>query len=766
MAQLAVSLAGAALGNFIAPGAMFLGMSSAGIGFAAGSILYGSMQKLPGAEGPRLQDGKITSSAYGQAIPRVWGVMSVAGNVIDASEVRERAHRSTQGGKGAPKQTVTTYSYDADIAVLICEGEIDGLLQIYANEQLIFDATPGATVVQPDWLSFTLYTGTEDQPPDGTLEAIHGAGSVPAYKGLAYVVFRQFQLAGNSVSVNFRFVVARSATPESSETEIDLPGSATSFSLTHSPRADTIVVPLQYGSPAGAGEDLPVLIGIDPYSRAIVWQTSIADGDDFYLYFDAKTCIHPSYVNFPELHSTAIAVLCDGIYVDTYIHFFDAITGASIGRYAVHDTDSISRFCFLRPESLTIFQITDVDAPASISLHRLAFAAGGYAEDEIDPPSGYLWHNSCAPVSDGSDYVLVPAEKDPAGMASVVIITTVAEEYGSALAVDLPADTDFPIGFVWDESGQLFWILTNSDGLANDRVRIHSLTTGGTLTTYDMGTLYSILTDVDSTSGFPGLWLDESDGVLWWQDSSGNAYAWNTVLQDAPATYTGGTNQGGVVYHRGTRTVWGVHGGSAYGLHTAGLTGTAASLQSIVDDLCDGTEIQSADTDTDDLAAVSVRGFAITRDMARRDAIQALRSVYLFDFVPRDGVLTGIIRGGSPSVTLDEDDLGAHIFGGNAPDAAITVRQRAEAQLPRQMDVTYISAAQNYEPVTQTARRLASLGGTETRMEAPVVLTEAEGAQLADVLLHCSISPRRNTRAPLCRQEWPTARPVRLSQPR
>lgn len=741
MAQLAVSLAGAALGNFIAPGATFLGMSSAGIGFAAGGLIYGAFQKLPGVEGPRLQDGKITSSAYGQAIPKVFGTVSVAGNIIDASEVRETAHRTTQGGKGGPKQTVTNYSYDADVAVLVAEGEIDAILQIYINEELVYDATPGATVVQKDWLSFTFYPGTEDQTPDPTLEAIHGAGSVPAYKGLAYVVFRKLPFQSNSASANFRFVVSRSATPSTSESEIDLPAAATHIG--YSPRAGVIFVPMIYASPQTAGADTVILCGIDPYSRSLVWQTSATDGDEYHIYGHAQLCAHPNYEGLPEAVNTAICVTRDGAIEDTTLAFFDAMTGALLTTLACPNSVDDGYFAFLRPEFLTMVKY-QTNGIGVTTLDLMNFAVGGYADTEIDPPAGYDWYSEMPPVSNGDAVVVLALEKTAGSTPALAVLDVTGESYQTISAVDLPANSDYPLGAVWDDNESCWWIIGNTTGLANDNVRIYSLTTAGTLTTYDMSSLYSDQSDLSAASGHPALWLDEYDGVLWWQTDAGTAYAWNPVTQDASATYTGGSNIGGVVYHRGTRTVWGTEesGASqphiAYGLHTAGITGSAASLQSIVDDLCDGTEIQASDTDTDDLAAVSVRGFAITRDMPRRDAIQALRSVYLFDVVPRDGVLTGIIRGGSPSVTLDEDDLGAHIDGGSPPDAAITIRQRAEAQLPIQMDVTYISSAQNYEPVTQTARRLASLGGTSARFEAPVVLTEAEGAQLADVLLHLS----------------------------
>ena len=139
----------------------------------------------------------------------VWGIYPVGGNIIDASPVREIKNEESQG-KGGPTATTTTYQYFADLDVAICEGEIDALLQIRLNGKIIFDASPTATVVKPDWLKFALYNGTETQPVDPTMEAVHGAGNVPAYRGTAHIVIEDFPFAqsGNSFAPAFEFLVA------------------------------------------------------------------------------------------------------------------------------------------------------------------------------------------------------------------------------------------------------------------------------------------------------------------------------------------------------------------------------------------------------------------------------------------------------------------------------------------------------------------------------------------------------------------------------
>ncbi|GAG96254.1 unnamed protein product, partial [marine sediment metagenome] len=57
-------------------------------------------------------------------------------------------------------------------------------------------------------LNFTLYEGNETQIADATIEADIGAGNVPGFRGLCYIVFDTFPLAlfGNRIP-NFSFDV-------------------------------------------------------------------------------------------------------------------------------------------------------------------------------------------------------------------------------------------------------------------------------------------------------------------------------------------------------------------------------------------------------------------------------------------------------------------------------------------------------------------------------------------------------------------------------
>ncbi|MCV2875603.1 glycoside hydrolase/phage tail family protein [Rhodobacteraceae bacterium XHP0102] len=217
MATLVLSAAGAAIGSAI-PGTFF-GLSGATLGRAAGAMIgqrfdapSAGVALAPVSEG-RVTQFRLTNAAEGGALPRLYGQMRIGGQVIWASHFRETVTTSTQTamagrGKGSRggtvTQTTTRYSYSLSVAIGICEGPILGIGRIWAD----------GMELDPDTASYRLYKGTDDQLPDSTIEATEGAGQVPAYRGLAYVVFEDLQLApfGNRVP-QFAFEVARAAQP-------------------------------------------------------------------------------------------------------------------------------------------------------------------------------------------------------------------------------------------------------------------------------------------------------------------------------------------------------------------------------------------------------------------------------------------------------------------------------------------------------------------------------------------------------------------------
>src|SRR5688500_5508711 len=120
MATIALQYAGQAVGAALG------GPLGAILGRAAGAIAGGFIDaalfgpKPRSIEGPKLADLSIMTSSEGAVIPRLWGRMRVAGQVIWATDFEEvvstRTEGSSKGAVSGPKTGVTEYLYFANFA--------------------------------------------------------------------------------------------------------------------------------------------------------------------------------------------------------------------------------------------------------------------------------------------------------------------------------------------------------------------------------------------------------------------------------------------------------------------------------------------------------------------------------------------------------------------------------------------------------------------------------------------------------------------------
>ncbi len=217
MASLLLSTAGAAAGNALMPaGISFLGASLSGaaiggaIGSGLGSLIDQQLFAPPGQntllesrhEGPRMSDVQIMASSEGASIPRGYGRVRLSGQLIWATDfeeeivetVSEATATTSGGGKGGggggsststSRTTTTEYRYFANFALGLCEGPITRIGRIWADGKIL----------DLSGVNYRLQTGSETQVADPLIEAVEGAGNVPGFRGLAYVVFERMSLA-------------------------------------------------------------------------------------------------------------------------------------------------------------------------------------------------------------------------------------------------------------------------------------------------------------------------------------------------------------------------------------------------------------------------------------------------------------------------------------------------------------------------------------------------------------------------------------------
>ncbi len=183
------------------------------IGGAIGSIIGQQVDSIlfapKGREGPRLKELEVQTSSYGTQIPAIFGAMRVAGTVIWATDLIERRSKSG-GGKGKP--ATSEYSYSVNMAIAISSMPVARIGRIWANGNLLRGAGGDFKVDT----TFRFHNGHNDQILDPLIASAEAAANCPAYRGLAYAVFEDLQLAdyGNRIpSLTFEIFERETAVP-------------------------------------------------------------------------------------------------------------------------------------------------------------------------------------------------------------------------------------------------------------------------------------------------------------------------------------------------------------------------------------------------------------------------------------------------------------------------------------------------------------------------------------------------------------------------
>ncbi len=190
--------------NFIAKIGIQLAISAA-------SMALNMTRKI---EGPRLDSLKFTSGDYGAALQMTWGKRRHECPIFWAEDLKEvKQQRKTKGGK------YNDYTYYGTWAIALAGHEISGVTRIWLDTHLVYDITGAGPITAFDFGPaqsggkgggsagaggfaindhMAIYYGTEDQEPDprmmATVEAEFGEGSCPAYRGTAYIAFKDLPL--------------------------------------------------------------------------------------------------------------------------------------------------------------------------------------------------------------------------------------------------------------------------------------------------------------------------------------------------------------------------------------------------------------------------------------------------------------------------------------------------------------------------------------------------------------------------------------------
>lgn len=169
MANIVLSAAGSAVGGPI----------GGAVGGFIGRQIDRSFRPSPSR---RLTDLRVQTSHYGEVIPAIYGRMRVAGTVIWASELVPTASVDKSGVRQA---------YAVSLAVALSCRPIQKVGRIWADGRLIRDVNGTQSVS----FEMRLCSGDEDQAADPLISSAESVEGAPAFRGLAYIVLENFDLA-------------------------------------------------------------------------------------------------------------------------------------------------------------------------------------------------------------------------------------------------------------------------------------------------------------------------------------------------------------------------------------------------------------------------------------------------------------------------------------------------------------------------------------------------------------------------------------------
>lgn len=775
MASLVFGAVGAVIGFWVG------GPQGAAYGFAIGSALGGALfpGKLPDQTGPRLTDLKVQTSSYGGMIPICFGTIRIAGNIIWAANLIETENTTTQGGKGGPSQTTTSYTYSANFAVSLCRGPIAGVRRIWADSTLVYDLsdTNGSAQVASEassitatfssWESgvdqitdlaanFVIYRGTETQLPDPTMEAAIGVGLVPAYRGQAYVVFNGFQLQkyGNRIP-NFTFEVAMEGASvfvvkKQLQTPVLVdPGTlfeiesheikyydAKSFWSYKAYYKNSLSLPFVYFRVNQVLMDGTVTAPDVGFSNMFMWDPT-----------ELLNEIYPPYDVYggqPYL-GTGYSPISYQTDVEGHIFGFIAINALTGGlgsvRPPLQTMMGVKIILMDNQGSMTgtIFNVPDLSWPTAnpsqfpigsdvnaldAEIQGIAIRSGQrlfIGQRYSKGTKAFYVYN----LQLGSDFFPNPWQTLPGVLNKCIAAIGI---YGNVLYMITSTNYHFLLDstpFTGDN-----WVIEGYDTTSMALVSTLATTLSGLLPVQAMtveGSDSFTIIQLNSVPTFSG----PVPSTVWHVSSAGKE-ALSAYTMPFHGSIVDPNFPGNFICEakRVNGGLWTSSNGYTE-LVGSSFTVNTVPLSSIVTYLNEETDnLTSADIDVTQLTD-PVNGYVISTQNTIRSGLDQLQQAFFFDGIESDSKIKFIKRGAAAIVDIPYDELAAHAVSDQLPDILSETRQQ-EVELPKVLNVTFLNFDADYETGTQQSRRTAVEAGQSNTLALAIAMTTTTAKQIAD----------------------------------
>ncbi|MER2519726.1 MAG: phage tail protein [Bdellovibrionales bacterium] len=784
MASIVLQSVGSAIGNALIPG--LGGILLGSLGRSVGGLIDAKLGLGTHIEGPRLTNLAAQDSRYGVGIPIVYGNLRVAGNVIWASDLIETRHEDNSGGGkgGGSSVSATTYTYSVHCAVALALGPIGGIATIWADSKVIYRngvwnnaaASADAPLIRTLLYenvgvadALTIYTGTATQNPDPFMESILGGGNVPAYRGLAYVVFENLQLAnfGNRIpNLTFEIIPA----PESSA-----PAWLGGMDAHVSQRTQTVVgagmMPLALAG-ANSGSVASVVAGGYVASGSAAQFAAVTLDVSGNVPVETARALSASFVISSPPSDCAWAASPDGRFVacslqssaspthkfalyDAATKTFGPITALNLAMSA-----GIKKLAWLDAQHVVIDDVSGgarglrALARAGMGLVDLGFFdvwGAGSAATRL-PLSGAQF----TPLADG---LVVYATDNATGTYFSTLYACPLAWRNNALAAGAPYTVVSGISTGSGSGPHASFAQTNYDEwtLCFGTVTDFSLmsfapsASGAAVTrpwqtftpSFGVGTTqFPVVLGTGLTIAQRGVY----DSA--YRLSEVTLGAGSFALAQDGALVTGGIalmDAFAAMPLDNARILLMGAGGFNSNLGQVGIIQKGSGgngLDHIVADILNRAGCAAGDYDVAALAGIDARGYALQEPMAARAALEPLQVYAPFDLVERGGKLVAVPRHAEADLALPSGEGRAAPEGKDQPPIRAVLRAQ-EMDLPREVDLEYIDPSRNFEVNCQRARLASATAARSARkISLPMACEAGTAKRLAEERLYAAWAER------------------------